>query len=786
MRCQNSSRRLARRRGCSGQRSDALARISARLEGLSAQVRERFSPPHIRATPFKHAHNALAAAAIDGLGLDDRGLPARQVMGAPVAGDLPCVGAWDPAWKPRPLGLDFHDLPHAQWNAWLASDVEKRACATPAGAANAEAVFRRTRKEIDDGLAFGPVLESDLSRWYGPDGWRAMRRFGVEQGPPSARRWVPAAALDAAASARAARAPWIGGDALADAIRCSPDLSKEQVAALGLGDVSDARTMVDGATWHTAPPLRAVDDASEALFNDASNQRDKLRCQRADLPTRCAVRFQRHVRRLGRGRASDGRGWSLQHGCDDLDAAYRRVLVDEPQFTVVAIWDPDRQCVAYVIHYGYNFGLVAAVLCFNAVPALASAIARRILGSPTDHYYDDFNTTCLDFVGDACQRALARLCEDLGYPLSVVKRLLMNAIRQFLGVITDFTRLAEEGVVQLYVSEERKVRLDGLLADALVQLRPLQAASLCGKLLFTLTWAFGRVGRAAMQPLQRRAASEDHWAGAPSAAIRRAVGFLRDVVASAPPLEVCLDEDERPPLVVWSDARYEPDAAQPAGGGWIVYVPPEGDAPERVICALEDSAPELMAAFVQGHKQYIGQLELAYAVSPSWTLPAIFAGRRVLHFIDNQGACAGLIKGYSKAVDCGRIVNAFHAFNTGLRADTYFEYVRSEANVADLPSRGGVAELHAILKRMGWVPEWVKCRLPPLGTWDAAAGEWLRRGSALATHRHGTIGRRVPTQACDAAIAAAITKPPRGKRGGRQAAHTGVARKRARRAASGS
>ena len=233
----------------------------------------------------------------------------------------------------------------------------------------------------------------------------------------------------------------------------------------------------------------------------------------------------------------------------------------------------------------------------------------------------------------------------------------------------------------------------------------------------------------------------------------------------------------------WSDARYEPDAARPAGGGWIVYVPPEGDAPERVICALEDSAPELMAAFVQGHKQYIGQLELAYAVSPSWTLPAIFAGRRVLHFIDNQGACAGLIKGYSKAVDCGRIVNAFHAFNTGLRADTYFEYVRSEANVADLPSRGGVAELHAILKRMGWVPEWVTCRLPPLGTWDAAAGEWLRRGSALATHRHGTIGRRVPTQACDAAIAAAITKPPRGKRtrGGRLAAQTCDARARTKR-----
>ena len=41
-----------------------------------------------------------------------------------------------------------------------------------------------------------------------------------------------------------------------------------------------------------------------------------------------------------------------------------------------------------------------------------------------------------------------------------------RSIRQFLGVITDFTRLAKEGVVLLYVSEERKARLDGGRARA--------------------------------------------------------------------------------------------------------------------------------------------------------------------------------------------------------------------------------------------------------------------------------------------------------------------------------
>ena len=38
---------------------------------------------------------------------------------------------------------------------------------------------------------------------------------------------------------------------------------------------------------------------------------------------------------------------------------------------------------------------------------------------------------------------------------------------------------------------------------------------------------------------------------------------------------------------------------------------------------------------------------------------------------------------------------AFHAFNLGLRATAWFEYVRSEANIADMPSRGEFEYLHS-------------------------------------------------------------------------------------------
>ena len=78
-------------------------------------------------------------------------------------------------------------------------------------------------------------------------------------------------------------------------------------------------------------------------------------------------------------------------------------------------------------------------------------------------------------------------------------------INKFLGVITDFTDLAEKGVVLLYVEEERRRKLlDELRSIRTRGLTPSQASKLTGKLQFTLSWSFGRIGRAASAPLASR------------------------------------------------------------------------------------------------------------------------------------------------------------------------------------------------------------------------------------------------------------------------------------------
>ena len=61
----------------------------------------------------------------------------------------------------------------------------------------------------------------------------------------------------------------------------------------------------------------------------------------------------------------------------------------------------------------------------------------------------------------------------------------------------------------------------------------------------------------------------------------------------------------------------------------------------------------MLRRFVPGRGQYIGQLELLAAVSVYYSLADDLRGSEVIHFIDNSGAMASLVKDYSRDVDAG-------------------------------------------------------------------------------------------------------------------------------------
>ena len=77
------------------------------------------------------------------------------------------------------------------------------------------------------------------------------------------------------------------------------------------------------------------------------------------------------------------------------------------------------------------------------------------------------------------------------------------------------------------------------------------------------------------------------------------------------------------------------------------------------------------------------------ALSAIHSCSQVLAGNRLLHFVDNQGALASLIHGFSSQDDCCSLACLYQltAAEAGVRV--WLEYVESEANLADGPSRFG-------------------------------------------------------------------------------------------------
>jgi len=144
-------------------------------------------------------------------------------------------------------------------------------------------------------------------------------------------------------------------------------------------------------------------------------------------------------------------------------------------------------------------------------------------------------------------------------------------------------------------------------------------------------------------------------------------------------------------VVVFTDAAFE------AGKGTLGVVVKRPGRP--LVWTACDCPASLLQAFAEldGQKsQYIGQLELLAAVVAYTTFADELRGAQVIHWIDNESAVYALVKGYSGAADSARSVNLYHGCVAQLGVTPWIEYVQSEDNLADLPSRGEFALLRAL------------------------------------------------------------------------------------------
>jgi hypothetical protein len=165
--------------------------------------------------------------------------------------------------------------------------------------------------------------------------------------------------------------------------------------------------------------------------------------------------------------------------------------------------------------------------------------------------------------------------------------------------------------------------------------------------------------------------------------------FYEALLPSLPPLTIPIYDDGQAPVIIYTDASFhrEEDDTPVSHLGYQVIDPGNADWDTAILhCDRAMTLPELYS-LSHDKKTLIMQAEIAGATWVYYSNADRLRGRRVIHFIDNTGALSAMIYGYARKLDCARMINSFHLLLAALQLRVYFEWVPSDANTSDLPSR---------------------------------------------------------------------------------------------------
>ena len=604
---------------------------------------------------------AFVAAWCDAAEWPDVEFVRNWVFGFPIVGDIPDSGLFRPQETPASVPPSAF-APEA--NRLWTDEVLRRVTASARSATGdservLRAVHEQTRKEACKGYIKGPLSRSQLNATFGKNRYRVMIRFGIEQGPHGERK------------------------------------------------------------------VRAIDNAKASLSNAVSHTHETIVCITFEFAGVVSALVFEECVNMGISMLE------MTVGFEDLTAAYRFVANSQPEYTVFCVWRfGDGLCQPGPAFYyipGHNFGMVSSVLNFNRFPKLMVAIARSLFALPVDQYFDDYYLTDLKVAGSSGQAALQRLHLLVNRPLDAGKRQLMAGKRVGLGVNIDVSRVHSEWALVVSTKWHRCISILTMLryARRTNHLPPAMASTIYGKLGFVFTAVYGRVGRAAAQPLMERVRVSESTEFTP--AMEHMLDFYEALLPMLPALRIPIYDRGDAPVVIYTDASYH----RSADGGHNAYMGyqiidtawPDADGVPLVVHRGRALSTAELEAFATDKKTLIMQAEIAAGVWVYYSNVDLLRGRRIIHFIDNTGALSAMLHGYARKLDCARMVNSFHLLLATLQLNIYFEWVPSEANPSDLPSRelevGAMEKYYSMFpsSRVGM------SHMPPLDAWlpDGAA-----------------------------------------------------------------
>ena len=371
------------------------------------------------------------------------------------------------------------------------------------------------------------------------------------------------------------------------------------------------------------------------------------------------------------------RGWT-----SDFSKAYKQIPADPAQVGsyILAQFSPVTGLVAFFLTFCQVFGSKSAPLNFSRFPALLCFLCAVLFCLPLTHCVDDvicFESLATSASGKYSWDLFMELC---GWLMNADKKMSPAACFYVIGVSIDLRPLPQSWPT-LMITQKRIKSLEQLLTKILHSgvLGSGLAASVAGKLGFSLSACFGRFGRCRLRPLVARAYSPTVHL---SPHLKRCIEWWLAFIKSYCPRPIPTSINSLPLLISYSDGE-----GGLAGIGAAVWQS-DHTPPLAVYSEVPERVRDYWLWASQG--DVYSDIFLVEALGPLILLcafPNIIKRCLWIHFIDNTAAEASLIRGASSNRCGDHVVGLTWQIIQHRQIWAYFDRVESSANPVDGISR---------------------------------------------------------------------------------------------------
>ena len=428
-----------------------------------------------------------------------------------------------------------------------------------------------------------------------------------------------------------------------------------------------------GVDEHGNPKYRRIDDHTAGHTNLAAERRQKIEMAMADYLV--AMIKALHHRYKG----------AVVLGSEDMQGAYRQVpLVDsQVAVSITAVWDPHTKEVRFFELYGQPFGAAHAVPNFYRVAEFMSVLLTRAYSILVDHFFDDYFYVERPGSAKVSMFCLQQSFQLVGLSLDPDKSQPPAEVAHILGVQFNTASLKQERILLVEPKPTRKTNFSLLINQVLQKgiLAPSVAASIVGKFGFLCSTLFGKVGRFCTGFVrERQYTSSTDYSFTPQLVL--SLKLMTRIVHVAPHRTCSMTRCPAPNLL-YTDASDVPHRDPRYGLGGVLIIQEPCFRIEYFSTSVDQS---LVDTWVQ-KSTYMGQLELLAGPVALRTWKHVLQRQQTIHFVDNDSAASGLVKGYSPRIDSSPIIGDYWLLAAEYGMDIYIDRVESKSNLSDGPSR---------------------------------------------------------------------------------------------------